>query len=90
MVRTVAALVGSAFRRHHLRPDLCTTLLNYGNLATGGHLLGVLGRSMVSIYLILRGRTELGTFTGMLCTAEGILVGYGYLLVTGLMPGVTK
>jgi len=44
-------------------------------------------------YLILAGgRPELGRFTGMLCTAQGIYTGWipGYLLVTGLMPGVTK
>ena len=42
-------------------------------------------------YLILaRGRTELSKVTGTLCTAEGIYTGWipGYLLVTGMMPGV--
>jgi putative amide transporter protein len=42
-------------------------------------------------YLILaRGRSELSRFTGALCTAEGVYTGWipGYLLVSGLMPGV--
>ena len=42
--------------------------------------------------ILARVLAELGTFTVMLCTAEGIYTGWipGYLLVTGLMPGVTK
>jgi putative amide transporter protein len=43
-------------------------------------------------YLILaHKRTEFSTFTGILCTAEGIYTGWipGYLLVTNMMPGVS-
>ena len=40
--------------------------------------------------ILARGRTELSKVTGTLCTAQGIYTGWipGYLLVTGMMPGV--